>query len=64
MERDLPESFVTSGLALAKNAYIFGKPLMECTREEAIAAAAHGWASEAAEREELRRRTSFLISLL
>lgn len=39
----LPEGFVEKGLELAKGATLYGEFLEEMTREELLAAAAHGW---------------------
>ena len=43
---DLPESFVKTGLELAKGSVIYGIPLCEMARDELIAAVAHGWAGQ------------------
>lgn len=61
---ELPEEFVKSGTAIAKGAYIFGKPLMDCSREELIAVAAHGWDSERRAREGARDTTRQLLGLI
>lgn len=44
--RELPQSFVRRGLELAEGSSLFGKPFVEMTRDELIAAAAQGWSAE------------------
>jgi len=41
----LPESFVSKGLELSKDALIFGIPLSELTHDELLATCAQGWNS-------------------
>jgi hypothetical protein len=64
MNNHLPSEFVASGLRIAEGATLFGKRLMDLTREEAIAAAAQGWAAEKKAREECSQRTKALFNLL
>ena len=42
----LPAKFMEFGLALAKGALIFGRPLESLSREELLAVAARGWTEE------------------
>jgi hypothetical protein len=42
-EARLPAEFVTQGVQLAKGARLYGKPLMDMTRDELLATAAEGW---------------------
>lgn len=39
----LPDGWVKDGLALARGAHVFGVPFEEMSRDDLIAAAAHGW---------------------
>ena len=64
MTSDLPDSFIAEGLKIAEGAQLFGKPMMQLTREEAIAAAAQGWNADKKSREEMSQRTSFLFDLM
>lgn len=56
----LPADTVARGLALAKGAVIFDVPMMELTREEAIAVAAFGWQAEREARDTARHEREFL----
>lgn len=49
----LPKSFVERGLELAKGSKLFDTYFDEMTRDELIAAAAHGWNEERKQREAL-----------
>ena len=42
----LPEKWVSEGLVLAEGATLFGALLTDLSREELLAAVAHGWALE------------------
>ena len=47
----LPDDFVEKGLELAKGSMLFGVNFDDMTRNELIAAAAHGWNEERKQRE-------------
>jgi len=51
MEDMLPDDFVISGLELAKGYRLFGIRFDDMTRDELIAAAAHGWNEDRKQRE-------------
>lgn len=57
----LPGDFVASGLALAQGSYLFGVPLTSLTRDELLAAAAHGWNSEKRARKQAQADMEFLF---
>lgn len=59
----LPESFINEGLKLAEGATIMGKKFSDMTRDELIAAAAHGWTAEANARKEGMRSIKFMSDL-
>ena len=59
----LPPDFVESGLELAKGARLFGKSFDDMTREELIAAAAHGWDEGRRHRESRYEESKALAAL-
>ena len=49
----LPDNFVESGLTLVKGASLYGVRFEDMTREELLAAAAHGWNEQRKAQKEL-----------